>query len=109
MEHYVDPAWLEACEFMKRQPGDRIITVPEYAQWATHYFTGKLVQGTESAREYGRHMDEFPPTPENLGGLVKKYRVDMVLASRAAAKGFDFSFGKRVFENERYLVYDTRQ
>jgi len=109
MEHYVDPAWLEACEFMKRQPGDRIITVPEYAQWATHYFTGKLVQGTESAREYGRHMDEFPPTPGNIAGLVKKHRVELVLASRAAAKGFDFSFGKRVFENERYLVYDTRQ
>jgi hypothetical protein len=107
IEHHVDPLWLETCEFMKKRPGERIITVPEYAQWATHYFTGKLVQGTECAAEYGRHMEEFPPTPQNIQGLVVKYHVDLVLASRAASAGFDFTPWRKVFGNERYEVYET--
>lgn len=108
IEHHVDKPWLGACDFMRGHPGRRIITIPEYAQWATHYFTGKQVQGTESALEYGRHMEEFPATPANIGSLVEKYRVDLVLAARAASAGFDFSPWRKAFENDRYVVYDTR-
>jgi hypothetical protein len=107
VEHYVDPAWLEACEFMKEQAGQRVLTVPEYSQWATYYFTGKQVQGSESACRYSQYMEEFPATPSSLRGLVLKYRVDLVLLARAASQGYDLSFAKRVFENERYLVYDV--
>jgi len=109
IEHYVDPMWLEACEFMKGRSGDRILTVPELAQWGTHYFTGKPVQGTECAAEYGRHMEEFPATPDNIRALVEKYRVDMVFVARAASAGFDFSPWEKVFENERYLVLEAHR
>jgi hypothetical protein len=107
IEHYVDPEWLEACEFMKKSPGQRILTVPEYAQWATGYFTGKQVQGSESAFQYSEYMEEFPATPQNIQTLVRKYQVDLIFAARAASKGFDFSFAREGFANERYLVYET--
>jgi hypothetical protein len=92
---------------MKEQAGQRVLTVPEYSQWATYYFTGKQVQGSESACRYSQYMEEFPATPSSLRGLVLKYRVDLVLLARAASQGYDLSFAKRVFENERYLVYDV--
>ena len=108
IEHHVDREWLEACEFMKRHPGKRIITVAEYFQFATAYFSGKQTQGIESAIGYGDYMDEFPATPKNIRRLVTKYKVDMVFMAKASSEGFNMDFATKVFENGRYIVYDTR-
>lgn len=109
IEHYVDPEWLQACEFMKKRPGERIITIPENLQWATSYFTGKTTQGTNSAAQYIPYMEEFPATPRNLRALVAKYDVDMVFCARSSLEGFDLSWARQVFENARYRVFDVRR
>jgi len=107
-EHYADDELLEACDFMRSYPGDRILTVPEYMQGGVFYHTGKMTQGTESAREYGEYMKEFPATPATIRDLVRKYGVDLVFLGKAACKDFDMSFARPVFENARYAIYDTR-
>jgi hypothetical protein len=108
IEHFVDPEWLRACEFMKGRPGSRIITVPENLQWATSYFTGKQTQGTNSALQYIPYMEEFPATPQNLRELAVKYRVDMIFMAKASMNGYDMLFAKKTFENERYIIYDSQ-
>jgi hypothetical protein len=108
IEHYVDDELLKACKFMKKHPGKRIITVSEMLQWATSYFTDKETQGCNCASQFSRYMSEFPAEPKNIKTLIEKYRVDMVLIAKASSKGFNLSFADPVFENDRYLVYDTR-
>lgn len=107
IEHYIDPDWKEACDFMRGRPGKRILTVSEYFQWGTAFFAGKPTQGTEAAAEYGNYNEEFPATPENLQALVQKYQIDIIFVARAASNGFDFSFARQVFANGRYVVYET--
>ena len=108
IEHFVDPEWLEACRVMRECSGNNILTVPENLQWATSYFTRKRTQGTNNAVQYMDYMGEFPATPQNIRALVAKYDIDMVFVAKAAMKGYDLSFARLIYENERYGVFEAR-
>lgn len=117
-------------EFLRRQPPSRLLPIPMNWGYAMAYLTPHEVLGWNSTfkildRKYGirRLFTVFPyPDPRQLPEILREYRIRWVvrwkpsravgsaikalLAEGTPALSYDFSAYRRVFENDKFEIYD---